>query len=43
MKKQRFRRRPRFKLDPKAVRITDEEIRADLLYPAPAPQAGRRR
>ena len=43
MKKRRPSRRPRFDFDPKAVRITAEEIRADLLYPAPARRADRRR
>jgi hypothetical protein len=43
MKKQRLNRRPRFNFDPKTVRITAEEIRADLLYPAPPRRAGRRR
>jgi hypothetical protein len=43
MKKLRLDPRLRFKFDPKTVQITAEEIRADLLYPAPAPRAGHRR
>lgn len=39
MKKERARRRPGLRLDPKLITITPEEIRADLLYPA-APAAG---
>ena len=31
-KKQRPDRRSRFQLDPRLVRISEEEIRADLLY-----------
>jgi hypothetical protein len=31
-KKRRADRRSRFELDPRLVRISDEEIRADLLY-----------
>jgi hypothetical protein len=34
MKKQRANAKPRIKLDPKLIRISPEEIRADLLYPA---------
>ena len=34
MKKQRSNGKPRIKLDPKLIRISPEEIRADLLYPA---------
>ena len=41
MKKQPEDRFPRIKLDPKLVRITAEEIRADLTYPA-GTRRGRR-
>ena len=41
MKKQREDRFPRIKLDPRLVRISAEEIRADLIYPAGA-RRGRR-
>jgi hypothetical protein len=42
MKKQRPTRSQRFALDPKLIRITPEEIRADLQYPVGAPRrAGR--
>lgn len=43
MKKQRTNSKPRIKLDPKLIRISPEEIRADLLYPAPAARSERRR
>ena len=42
MKKQREDRKPRIKLDPRLVRITVEEIEADLTYPASARRRQRR-
>jgi hypothetical protein len=42
MKKQREDRRPRIKLDPKLIRITSDEIQADLTYPASARRRERR-
>jgi hypothetical protein len=42
MKKQREKRKPRVRLDPRLIEITVEEIRADLIYPAGS-RRGRRR
>jgi hypothetical protein len=42
-RKQRPNRQPRFELDPKLVRISDEEIRADLLYRGGDRRKARRR
>ena len=42
MKKQREDRIPRIKLDPKLVRVSSEEIQADLVYPAGPRRRGRR-
>jgi hypothetical protein len=42
MKKQRVDRKPVIKLDPRLVRITPEEIQADLSYPAGARRRERR-